>query len=129
MWEFLRWFFEGWGSHIDAQLKKILEHEHQILVKQGEVKELVMAVKQTVEQHAADVNVFSDQLATSVLGVRQDIADLKLQLVDASTPAEVDAILAPALAKLAAQANALKALDDENIPSIPPIPVEPPQPL
>ena len=87
-----------------------------------------MAIKVTLEQHAAQVNAFSDQIALSLAGIRQDIADLKAQLVDATTPAEVDAILAPVMANLGAQVAALKALDDENVPAIPPVPppVEPP---
>jgi hypothetical protein len=81
-----------------------------------------MAVKQTVEQHAAQVNAFSDQLAANIEGVRADIADLKAKLVDAVTQAQVEEILKPVQDKLAAQVAALKALDDENVPAIPPVP-------
>jgi len=101
-----------------------LNSNKEVLGKLREIKRLIMAIKETLEQHVVAVNVFSDQLAASILGVRQDIVDLKAQLVDASTPEEVKAILQPALDKLGAQAQALKDLDDENVPYIPPPPVE-----
>jgi hypothetical protein len=112
----------------EGTLSVILMQLQQLLLGQEHIKEQLMSVKTTVEQHAAQVNEFSNQLAAAIEGVRGDIADLKAQLVDASTPAEVDAILAPVLAKLKAQADAATALDAENQPSIPPVPppVEPP---
>lgn len=107
---------------ICKRLGEILSNQRIIVEGLIRTKELIMAIKQTVEQHAAQVNAFSDQLALSVAGVRQDIADLKLKLVDATTKEEVEAILAPVMAKLGAQVAALQALDDENVPAIPPVP-------
>ena len=125
-WEFIRWIFGDVVQSIDAKLAKILEQQQQILEHQEEMRVKIMAVKQTVEKHAADVNAFSSRIGASILGVKQDIAALKVALVDASTPEEVDAILAPAVAKLQAQAEALEALDAENVPAIPPDPPEEP---
>jgi hypothetical protein len=116
------------NQEIYRRLGEILSNQRILVEILIRTKEQIMAIKLTLEQHAAAVNAFSDKIALSIAGVRQDIADLKAQLVDATTPAEVDAILAPVMANLGAQVAALKALDDENVPAIPPVPppVEPP---
>lgn len=127
MWEFLKWVLSSTVEQHAAKLDLILMNQHQILQQQVLIKEIIMAVKQTVEQHAAEVNAFSDQLALAIEGIRADISDMKVRLADASTVEEVDAIMKPALDKLKAQADAASALDAENVPSIPVIPpVEPP---
>ena len=116
------------NHEIYRRLGEILSNQRIIIESLIRTKEQVMAIKVTLEQHAAQVNAFSDQIALSLAGIRQDIADLKAQLVDATTPAEVDAILAPVMANLGAQVAALKALDDENVPAIPPVPPPPVEP-
>jgi hypothetical protein len=127
VWEFLKWVLSSTVEQHAAKLDLILMNQHQILQQQVLIKEIIMAVKQTVEQHAAEVNAFSDQLALAIEGIRADISDMKVRLADASTVEEVDAIMKPALDKLKAQADAASALDAENVPSIPVIPpVEPP---
>jgi len=128
MWEFFAQLFDylrADGTHwakVEADLQTILSNQEKI-------KELLMTVEEAVAAHATAVNAFSDQIAASLEGVRADIVALRSQLANASTPAKVDEILSPALTKLGAQVAALKALDEENVPSIPgtePPPEEPP---
>jgi hypothetical protein len=113
-----------------AYLVDTLEVRYQkIITMQQILEERIMSIKTTVEAFAAQVNTFSNTLAASIENVRGDIADLKGRLVDATTEAEVDAILQPALANLGTVSAALEGLAAENEPTVPP--VEPPadQPL
>jgi predicted membrane chloride channel (bestrophin family) len=114
------------SGHMNHLLADILDCLHRILRRQEKAEEIMEQIKTTLLKHATDVNAFSDQIAASIEGVRADIASLKAELVDATTVAQVEEILAPVMAKLGSQVAALKALDDENVPSVPPPPVEPP---
>jgi hypothetical protein len=123
MWHFL-------DSVFSYLLNKINHNQKSILRNQQEIKELIMSVKVAVEQMAAKVNEFSNQLAAAITTIAAQFEGLKSQLVDATTPAEVEAIMATPLANLEAAKNSLVELAANNQPTIPAVPpVEPVEPL
>jgi hypothetical protein len=126
-WDFLARVLDYLLDSLEVKYQTILNNQQTILANQARIKELLMSVKTTVEQFAAQVNVFSTALAAAIENVRGDLADLKAKLVDATTEAEVEAILQPALTNLGSVSAALEALAAENEPTIPPVepPVEP----
>jgi uncharacterized phage infection (PIP) family protein YhgE len=130
MWDFLKWLIGAALDNIDAKLAEIIANQRTILLQQAEIKETIMAVKQTAEALAAQVNAFSNALATAVATIAQQLADLNARLVDASTPEEVEAIMAVPLANLGAVTGSLVALAAGNQPVVPDVPpVEPLPPV
>lgn len=124
MWTFLNriinYLFRDFNDRLDVIIQSQIRQE-----------QILMGVKATVEQFAAQVNGFSNELAAAVATIAQQFADLNAKLVDASTPEEVQAILATPLANLGAVKDSLVALAAGNQPAPPPPvpPVDPVEPL
>lgn len=80
----------------------------------------IMSVMTEISEFAAAVDAATNKMAEDITAVAAQIEALKAQLVDAATPAEVDAALNDVLAKLNTTAASLTALAAGGTPEVPP---------
>jgi hypothetical protein len=101
------------------RLKQILANQDLIKSQLTRMEKTMTDIKGALTAYATKVDEFSNAASSAIKTVQQEIADLKSQLVDATTPEEVAAILEPAIAKLDPIKAALTALAAGGEPTVP----------
>ncbi len=116
---------------IDYLFKDILDRLDIIIENQHQMKEVLVSTKVALLAVATAVNDYSNKLAASLTTITQQFVDLNAKLVDASSPQEVNEVMAVPLANLQGVTEALvKLAADNNAANVPPVPpVEPLPPV
>jgi hypothetical protein len=127
MWDFLKWVLTGTVEQYATKLDLILANQHQILVKQGEMRELIMGAREQLVEFAVKVDTFTNACAAALTAIQAKIDALNAK-IDAGVSAEE---LQPALEEISAHLDTVKtsleaAAAGGAVVVPPPPPVDPP---
>jgi len=127
MWDFLKWVLTGTVEQYATKLDLILANQHQILVKQGEMRELIMGAREQLVEFAVKVDTFTNACAAALTAIQTKIDALNAKIDAGVTPEE----LQPALEEISAHLDTVKTSLEATaaggtVVVPPPPPVDPP---